>query len=121
MRICFISSYPPNRARLSEYAYNLITELSKKPGIEKIYVIADKIEGTNKNVSGPGNVSVLRVWKSDNIFSILSVLMLLFKINPDVVHFNVHFQSWGKSRIVNFVGMALIFISKLLGFKVLLE
>jgi glycosyltransferase involved in cell wall biosynthesis len=43
------------------------------------------------------------------------------KLKPNVVHFNVHFQSFGKSRLANFTGLSLIFFCRLLGFKVLAE
>ncbi len=121
MRICFISSYPPNRARLSEYAQSLVSEIAKKPSIEKIYVLADVLTDSTKPSKSEPKVSVLRVWKPDSFLSVLSILLHILKLKPNIVHYNIHFQSWGRSRIANFTGMSLIFLSRLLGFKVLAE
>ncbi|MFQ5758504.1 MAG: glycosyltransferase [Candidatus Bathyarchaeia archaeon] len=114
MKICFVSSYPPNRARLSEYAENLIEELAKRRSISKIYVLADVASGAQLN-DLRGKIEVRRVWNPDGILSILKILLHLVKLNPDIVHFNVHFQSFGKKRIPNFIGLTLPFLCKVAG------
>ena len=108
IRVCFVSSYPPNRARLSEYAEALVSELAKRKSISKIYVIADMAEGISRNTVD-GKIEVQRVWKPDNVPSILGILYQILKLNPDVVHFNLHFQSFGRTRITNFMGLSLVF------------
>lgn len=123
LRVCFISSYPPNRARLSEYAQSLVNELANRPSIEKIYILADKT--THPITATPYDenpkVEVLRIWKPDSYLSILRMLIAIITLRPNIVHFNVHFQSFGKSRLANFTGLSLIFLSRILGFRVLAE
>ena len=121
LKVCFISSYPPNRARLSEYAHNLVHELKNRPNIDKIYLLVDKSTRSNETSRDCAKVDVLRVWKADNFLSILSIIAYILKLKPHVVHFNVHFQSFGRSRLANFTGLSLIFLCRLLGFKVLAE
>ncbi|HKZ87829.1 MAG TPA: glycosyltransferase [Candidatus Bathyarchaeia archaeon] len=121
LRVCFVSSYPPNRARLSEYAQNLVNELANRPAIDKIYLLVDKSAASKQPVNKDSKVKVLRVWKADNFLSILAILSYILKLKPDVVHFNVHFQSFGRSRLANFTGLSLIFLCRLMGFKVLAE
>jgi glycosyltransferase involved in cell wall biosynthesis len=116
LKVCFVSSYPPNRARLSEYAENLITELAKRQDIEKIFVLADKAEDTQLSTQNP-KVEVMRVWSADKPLSIFRILYYAKKLRPDVLHFNVHFQSYGKKRLANFVGFMLVPLSRLLGLK----
>lgn len=114
MKICFVSSYPPNRARLSEYTKNLIEELARRSSICKVYVLADVANGAQLREL-KGKIEVRRVWKPDGILSILKIILSLLKLNPDIVHFNVHFQSFGKKRISNFIGLALPFLCKVVG------
>ncbi len=121
LRICFVSSYPPNRARLSEYAQSLVNELAKKASIERIYVLADEIINPGSPPKMEQKVTVLRIWKPDSIISVLGILLHVLRLKPDIVHYNVHFQSWGRSRLANFSGMLLILLSRLLGLKVLTE
>ncbi|NLF88814.1 glycosyltransferase [Candidatus Bathyarchaeota archaeon] len=119
MRVCFVSSYPPNRARLSEYAETLVEELAKRPSIEKIYVIADKELYTHTQIITKKNpkIEIIRAWSADNPLSIFKVLYYANKLKPDVLHFNVHFQSYGKKRLANFTGFLLVPLSRLLHIK----
>ena len=122
LKVCFISSYPPNRARLSEYAQSLVNELANRPAIDKMYLLVDKnTTSDEEKLKDDPKVKVLRVWKADNFLSILSIMRHIIKLRPHVVHFNVHFQSYGKSRLANFTGLSLVFLSRLLGFKVIAE
>jgi glycosyltransferase involved in cell wall biosynthesis len=119
VRVCFISSYPPNHARLSEYAHNLTCALSQRPSIDKIYVLADEaIEG--KILTEKRKVEVHRVWKPDSL-SILNIVKKLIELKPDVVHFNVIFRSFGTNNLANITGLSLIPLSRILGFKVLVS
>jgi len=117
LKICFISSYPPNRARLSEYAQNLVKEIANRPSIRKVCVLADKATDIGENSSGNSKIEVSRVWIADNPLSILTLLWQISKLKPDIVHFNVHFQSYGKTRVANFMGFLLIPLSRIFGFK----
>ena len=118
MKVCFVSSYPPNRARLSEYAKNLVSELAKKKGIS-VKVLADRAQGrANRESTGEGT-EIERIWVPRNPASILGTLFHIVKTDSDVVHFNVHFQSFGTDRLSNFVGLALIPLSRLLGMRTL--
>lgn len=122
MRICFISSYPPNHARLSEYAQSLVKEIANRPTIDKMYLLVDKSAGSKEaTLNGDPKIEVLRVWKADDPLSILGIMRYVIKLRPQVVHFNVHFQSYGRSRLANFTGMSLIFLCNFLRFRVLAQ
>ena len=119
LRICFISSYPPNHARLSEYAKNLVTELASRPAIDQMNVLTDQVSSPNEKLPKSPKIKVMRVWKQDRPLSILGVMVQVLKIKPDVVHFSIGYQSFGKSRISNFTGLSLIFLCRLCGLKVI--
>ena len=118
MRVCFVSSYPPNHARLSEYTKSLVTELAKRRFIDDIHVVADMVDGSKNRAQEGSNIEVLRIWQPDDLFSILGIVPKILKLKPDIVHFNVHFQSFGKNRLPNFFGLSLIFLCRLLNLKV---
>ena len=119
MRICFISSYPPNHARLSEYAQSLVKEIANRPTIDKMYLLVDKSAGSeDATLNDDPKIEVLRVWKADNCFSILGIVPQILKLKPDVVHFNLSFQSYGGRRLANFIGLSLVFLCRLMGLRV---
>jgi glycosyltransferase involved in cell wall biosynthesis len=119
LRVCFISSYPPNRARLSEYAQSLVTALSSEDSIESLDLLVDKTDFQNHIPLASSKVKLYRVWKADSPLSILNLMLHIVKRKPDVVHFNISFQSFGSSKFTNFFGLSLIFLSKVFGFRVL--
>jgi len=118
LRVCIVTSYPPNRARLSEYSKYLVGELANSPKIDTIYVLADVADGRKNKIWETPKVQVIRTWKPDNALSILALVPKILKLKPSIVHLNVHFQSFGRSRIANFTGLSLALLLRLLGLKV---
>lgn len=119
IRVCFITSYPPNHAHLSEYGQNLVAALASKQEIDTLYLLADKSTSNEKMPPNNSKVKVFRVWESDNLFSVFSIMFYILRLRPDVVHFNVSFQSFGKNKLVNVTGLSLILLCRLLRFRVL--
>ena len=116
IKLCFISSFPPSRARLSEYAYPLINELKRLPQIEHIDIIADKNKNhTPKKIDD--KTTIYRIWKGDNILSLLLILQKISTLKPDIVHFNLHMAVFGRGRITNFIGLCLPFLCRIMGFR----
>jgi glycosyltransferase involved in cell wall biosynthesis len=119
LHVCFISSYPPNKARLSEYAQNLVTELASRSAIDQITVLTDQTSNQKEQLPENSKIKVVRIWKQDNFLSILGVMVQILKIKPDIIHFSIGFQSFGQSRISNFAGLSLIFLCRVCRLKVL--
>jgi glycosyltransferase involved in cell wall biosynthesis len=115
-KISYISSYPPMRGRLSEYAYSFVNELQRLHSIEHIDVITDTLEGPEIQDLNE-KVTIHRTWKSDSPLSMISILLKIMKLKPDIVHFNVHMAVFGRSRIANFAGLSLPFLCRVMGFK----
>ncbi|MFX0136688.1 MAG: glycosyltransferase, partial [Candidatus Hodarchaeota archaeon] len=116
LKLCFISSFPPSRARLSEYAYPLIKELRRLPQIEHIDIIADKYKNhIIKKIDD--KTTIYRIWKGDKILSLLLILQKISTLKPDIVHFNLHMAVFGRGRITNFIGLCLPFLCRIMGFR----
>lgn len=119
MKVCLVSSFPPNRARLSEYCLSLVPELANQKVVERIYVLADKAHMAKDREVIDEKCEIRRVWRIDDPLSILSIPLTILRIKPDLVHINMHFMSFGRKRLANFGGFLLVPILRLLGFKVL--
>jgi len=117
MRICLVSSFPPNRARLAEHSHYLALNLSREKSVDEIYVLADKGPSSKKMERVSEKILVERAWSPNDNLSIMQIPSRIAHIKPDIVHFNVHFQSFGISRISNFLGLSLPSICKILNFK----
>ena len=117
LRVCFVSSYPPNKGRLSEYAQNLVRAVADRPAVDKVYVLADKVDDSQEELKGNSKIEVLRLWKPNSPVSIIGLFWHILRLRGDITHFNVHFQSYGKTRLANFAGFSLIPLSKIFGLK----
>ena len=116
LNVCFVSSYPPNHARLSEYGEALVNALLKNKHIQRVHVIADVAKNAlPKQIKG--KLEINRVWKQDNVLSIINIAKHVRNIRPHVVHFNCYYKSFGSSRITNFVALLLPLIFRLFKFK----
>lgn len=115
-RVCFVSSFPPSQGRLAEYAYYLINALQESPEINHMDIIADMAnDRTTKRISD--KIALHRIWKPDNLISLLSIPLKILELRPHIIHFNVHMAVFGRSRLANFVGLSLPFFCRLMGFQ----
>ena len=114
LRICFVTSHPPSRGRLSEYAVKVLKELERSSRIERIFALSDSPPDAADPPYG-ARVEVMNVWRPDNIFSILRIILNVLKLRPHLVHFNAHFQSFGKRKLANFTGLSLPFLCRVFG------
>ncbi len=117
INLCIVSAFPPNTGNLAEWGYYLVKELTNNPAIKNVLVIANQNENAPK-IEKHGKLTILRVWRNNDIFSLLKIPVYIAKYRPNVVHFNLHLMSWGKGRVVNFIGALMPRIVKLLGFHV---
>ena len=105
--ILWISAYPPDRGRLSEYAEALLSELVLLLR-SKILVLSDR------KLTKPGlYVEVKPVWRPDRLSSILRLWVEIIRSKSKVVHFNIHLAVFGRSRIVNFLGLMSVAVARL--------
>lgn len=116
VKVAFVSSYPPVHGRLSEYAYNLIDEIQKRPEVTHVDVLTE-ITDTEMTEAVGGKVTIHRVYRPDDSASILAVPLKIRELKPDIVHFNVHMAVFGRSRVANFFGLSLPAICRAMGYK----
>ncbi len=97
----------------------MVTSIADRPTVNKIYVLADKASNPQEESKTNPKIEVLRLWEPDAPLSIIALLWQILRLKPDIIHFNVHFQSYGKTRVANFVGFLLIPLSKIFRLKTL--
>jgi glycosyltransferase involved in cell wall biosynthesis len=105
--IMWVSAYPPDRGRLSEYAETLLCELVSILRF-KVLVLSDCTP--TKPIP---YVEVKPVWKPDRLFSMLNLWIQIVKSKSKIVHFNVHLAVFGRSRITNFFGLMSVVVARL--------
>jgi len=113
MKLCFVSSYPPNRANLSEYANYLVESYMKNKNIDKIIVLANKHKNAPE-IEKKKNLIIIRCWETNSLLIPFNILKTIKNLDVDLVHFNVSILSWGTSKLVNIFGALTPFLIKTL-------
>jgi len=100
--LAFVTAYPPDRGRLSEYAEALLDAMIRRKRRLRIVVHSDQ-----PHAGGPRLV-VKPSWVPDNPFSLITLFIKLLRSRAPIIHFNVHFAVFGRSRLSNFLGFLAI-------------
>jgi hypothetical protein len=111
MHLAVITTFPPSRATLCEYAEHLVRALASKPEVTQLSVIADEITPGDLSdeifleVLAQGDeiwcksVTVHRTWRFNDASSTPKIVAALRKIRPDAVLCNLQFASFGNRPI----------------------
>jgi len=106
--VLVVSAYPPDRGRLSEYAKMLFTSFARRNKSIRLIVLAD-----HQSTLNVGRINVVGCWKPDRPYTFPRILSEIFRRKPNVVVFNVSFAVFGKSRLTNFIGFMIIFLTNI--------
>ena len=119
--IAIISSYPPSKASLNEYAYHFVKALNSKSRIRHITLLVDDLEEDRRNLlknisSKKTKIKIMPSWAFNDIGNFIRISKALREIEPDVVLFNIQFATFGDNKIAGALGLLAPMCSKLLGF-----
>ena len=106
-QMAFVSAYPPDKGRLSEYSHALLGAISER-GV-RILVGSDSPAGAE------GGIEVEELWKPDDLPSMPKILRFAARSRARVVVFNTSFTVYGRSRLINFLGFVNLFLATQLG------
>lgn len=116
LKVCFVSSYPPSRARLSEFAKALVDHITLGNHSVTFSVLSD-----TKAADRYRGVEVIPVWDPEKPLTLLRIPGAVLKLKPDLVHFNLHFAVFGRGRLPNMLGFLTVYtthiLSRLIGYK----
>lgn len=110
MRIALVSTYPPGKGSLNEYAYHFINHLRTKPEVQEIIILADELpsgESYPPTDTRPG-LAALRIipcWQFGDWKNVLRLRKAVQEVKPDVVLFNIQFATFADKRIPGALGL----------------
>jgi glycosyltransferase involved in cell wall biosynthesis len=123
MKIALVSTYPPGKGSLNEYAYHFITHLRRKPEVDAIYVLADELpDGQAYPVENPqpgdAPLTIIPCWRFGSWTNALNIVNAVRRIKPDMVLFNMQFATFADSRVPAALGLLTPWLVKAAGFPV---
>ncbi|MCB0168961.1 MAG: glycosyltransferase [Anaerolineae bacterium] len=114
MRVVMITTHPPGKGSLNEYAFHFIRCLRQKSEVEAIILLVDELDdgGTYHDVNIPAGdsgyktaVTVKPCWRFGAWNNPLRILNAVKAARPDVVLFNIQFASFGSGKIPATLGL----------------
>ncbi len=115
MKLAIVTSYPPSKITLNEYAYYLIKHFRTHQELEELILLTDKTEGDKDiNFEGVGvRVTIKECWRFNSYRNIISVSKAIAQTQPDAVLFNFQFMKFGDKKLLAALGLLLPYLCKL--------
>ena len=123
MRIAIVTTHPPSKGSLNEYAYHFVRFLkTKTETVEEIVLLLDELpQGEEYSPEqDPAQVPVRSVpcWSFNAMDNIFRIRKAVREIDPDIVLFNIQFASFGDKKVPATLGLLAPWLLKLDGRKV---
>lgn len=115
-RVAVITALPPSHTTLSEYGLHLVNAFATAPDVAEVVALAEDHPhgGTYSNQTG---VRVVPAWRFNSIATPWRLLRALRRERPDVAVFNLHFSSFGSSRLAAALGLMVPLLARLMGIR----
>ena len=109
MHIAIVTTYPPGKGSLNEYAYHFIRALRQKPEVERVTLLVDPLpDGAGyppTAVDGAAPMDIIPCWKFDSLSNATSIAQTVRRTKPDAVLFNIQFATFGGKKASASLGL----------------
>ncbi len=115
MKLAIVTSYPPSKVTLNEYAFHLVKHFRQKQKISEIILLTDETpEEKDLNFTEQGcKITVKECWKFNSYTNIINVTKAIGEVKPDAVLFNLQFMKFGDKKVAAALGLMLPLICKI--------
>ncbi|WP_299158390.1 glycosyltransferase [uncultured Tenacibaculum sp.] len=115
MKLAIVTSYPPSKVTLNEYAYHLVKSFRQKDKITELILLTDKTPvEKDLNFTEKGcKITVKECWSFNSYANVFSVVKAINKTKPDAILFNLQFMKFGDKKIAAALGLCLPWICRI--------
>ena len=122
MRIALVTTYPPGKGSLNEYAYHFVRALRAKPEVNEVVLLTDELPAGEAYTDEPATdrIAALRIvpcWRFNGVGNAPGIVQTVRREKPDAVFFNIQFASFGGSKIPATLGLLTPLLLKLSGYR----
>jgi len=117
MKLGIVTSYPPSKVTLNEYAFHLVKNFRQQDQVSEIILYTDASkEEAAINFEGHGcKITVKQCWKFNSYTNVLSIDKAINETKPDAVLYNLQFMKFGDKKIAAALGLFSPWMTKLKG------
>jgi glycosyltransferase involved in cell wall biosynthesis len=123
LKIALVTTYPPGKGSLNEYAYHFVRFLRQKQEVRELVLLVDELPAGEeypkfeKDEYAP--TRIIPCWKFEAKNNALRILKAVRHEKPDVVLFNLQFATFGGGKVAAAMGLATPALVKLTGIPVI--
>ena len=120
MHIAIVTTYPPGKGTLNEYAFHFVRALRTKEEISRITLLVDALPGDaaypTPDAGGQVAVEIVPCWRFNHARNAWQIQRAVRQLDPDVVLFNLQFASFGDKKIPVTLGLTAPWLVSLAGY-----
>jgi glycosyltransferase involved in cell wall biosynthesis len=121
MHVAIVTTYPPGKGTLNEYAFHFVRALRTKEEISRITLLVDALpeDAAYPPAEAGGARAALEIvpcWQFNHPRNAWQIQQAVRRVDPDVVLFNLQFASFGDKKIPVTLGLAAPWLVKLAGY-----
>lgn len=107
MKLAIVTSYPPSKVTLNEYAYHLVKNFRKEEDITELILLTDASEEDAEiEFEEHGcKVTVKKCWEFNSYSNVFSIMKAINQTTPDAILFNLQFMKFGDKKIAAALGL----------------
>lgn len=115
MKLAFVTSYPPSKVTLNEYAFHLVKSFRKQNELTELILLTDRTsKAKDLNFEEEGcKVTVKECWSFNSYKNIFSILKVINQVKPEAILFNLQFMKFGDNKLPAALGLCLPLICKI--------
>ena len=123
IRIAIVTTHPPSKGSLNEYAFHFVRFLKTKvENVKEIILLVDELPaGESYSFTHEQDMAPIRCvpcWKFGAMDNLFRIRRAVREVNPDIVMFNIQFASFADKKIPATLGLFIPWLLKLSGFNV---
>ncbi|HHY54132.1 MAG TPA: glycosyltransferase [Chloroflexi bacterium] len=110
MHVAIVTTYPPGKGTLNEYAYHFVRALRTKEEINRISLLVDVLpDGASypspSQEMGLAELDITPCWQFNDPRNAWRIVQAVRQVQPDVVLFNIQFASFGDKKVPVTLGL----------------
>lgn len=121
MHLAIVTTYPPGKGTLNEYAFHFVRAMRSKVEITQITLLVDALPDDapyppSEEIDGMASVQIVPCWRFNALSNSWRILQSVRHVKPDVVLFNIQFASFGDQKMPVTLGLMVPWLVKKVGF-----
>lgn len=114
-RLALVTAFPPSTGSLNEYGFHLANAIAERADVEKLIILADRLDTPAEELNLSDKIEVRRVWSFNQILTPLKIARAARKADVDGVIYNLQTASFGDREIPAALGLLAPAMTRLFG------